>query len=204
MVVLISWFIECGLKNTSAAKRADQPALLSPLGMNKLSPAPIPRKEFTLDFLSLYTASGMLVLEINLLAFLLQGNVTGLVDFQRIFIISVLVLGFDLLLKCCAAARPAFYNYINVIVFLNSIAYLLMCLWEMELALGSGCTISQLFAINSFYLPLLYVNISKQIFARLSSSLIFMKEDLLLENVNYLKDAGSLMLIGINLYKTCE
>ncbi|XP_077211375.1 protein CANDIDATE G-PROTEIN COUPLED RECEPTOR 2-like [Tasmannia lanceolata] len=59
-----------------------------------------PGKELAWNILSLFTASGMLFLEISLLAFLLQGNhASGLEALTRTFVISGIILGADLLLK---------------------------------------------------------------------------------------------------------
>lgn len=50
--------------------------------------------------LSLFTSSGMLFLEVSLLAFLLQGNnASGVEALTRIFGISGVIVGFDILLK---------------------------------------------------------------------------------------------------------
>jgi hypothetical protein len=59
-----------------------------------------PGKEVAWNLLSLLTASGMLFLEISLVAFLLQENcVTGLQTLPRTFLVSGLIVGVDLLLK---------------------------------------------------------------------------------------------------------
>nr|ACU22884.1 unknown [Glycine max] len=59
-----------------------------------------PGKEFAWNLLSLLTTSGMLFLEVSLLAFLLQGNSTsGLEALTRTFGISGIIVGFDILLK---------------------------------------------------------------------------------------------------------
>ncbi|KAK8634177.1 hypothetical protein V6N13_015005 [Hibiscus sabdariffa] len=59
-----------------------------------------PGKEMVWNVLSLFTTSGMLFLEVSLLAFLLHGNhASGLQALTRIFIISGLIVGLDLLLK---------------------------------------------------------------------------------------------------------
>lgn len=55
------------------------------------------------NFLSLFTTSGMLFLEVSLLAFLFQGNtVNGLDALTRTFGISGLVVGLDIILKVSA------------------------------------------------------------------------------------------------------
>lgn len=52
------------------------------------------------NLLSLFTTSGMLFLEVSLLAFLLQGNnASGLEALTRVFGISGIIVGFDILLK---------------------------------------------------------------------------------------------------------
>ncbi|MFQ6646521.1 hypothetical protein Gotur_020133 [Gossypium turneri] len=57
-------------------------------------------KEMAWNILSLFTTSGMLFLEVSLLAFLLQGNhASGLQALTRTFVISGLIVGLDLLLK---------------------------------------------------------------------------------------------------------
>ncbi|CAN0920569.1 Protein CANDIDATE G-PROTEIN COUPLED RECEPTOR 2 [Linum grandiflorum] len=59
-----------------------------------------PGKEQTWNVLSLFTTSGMLFLEVSLIAFLLQGNyASGLDALTRTFAISALVVGLDILLK---------------------------------------------------------------------------------------------------------
>ncbi|KAF9624185.1 hypothetical protein IFM89_008123 [Coptis chinensis] len=57
-------------------------------------------KEFSWNLLSLFTTSGMLFLEISLLAFLLQGSyASGLDALTRTFVISGIILSVDILLK---------------------------------------------------------------------------------------------------------
>ncbi|PNX77417.1 putative G-protein coupled receptor 2, partial [Trifolium pratense] len=59
-----------------------------------------PGKELTWNLLTLFTSSGMLFLEVSLLAFLLQGNnASGVEALTRIFGISGIIVGFDVLLK---------------------------------------------------------------------------------------------------------
>lgn len=59
-----------------------------------------PGKELIWNVLSLFTTSGMLFLEVSLVAFLFQGNhVSGLEALTRTFIVSGLIVGLDLLLK---------------------------------------------------------------------------------------------------------
>ncbi|KAK7284301.1 hypothetical protein RJT34_19046 [Clitoria ternatea] len=59
-----------------------------------------PGKELAWNLLSLFTTSGMLFLEVSLVAFLLQGNnAGGLEAMARTFGISALVVGLDILLK---------------------------------------------------------------------------------------------------------
>lgn len=59
-----------------------------------------PGKEQAWNVLSLFTTSGMLFLEVSLLAFLLQGNhASGLQALTQTFVVSGLIVGFDILLK---------------------------------------------------------------------------------------------------------
>jgi len=59
-----------------------------------------PGKELVWNLLSLFTTSGMLFLEVSLVAFLFQGNyVSGLEALTKTFVVSGLVIGLDLLLK---------------------------------------------------------------------------------------------------------
>ncbi|XP_002512286.2 protein CANDIDATE G-PROTEIN COUPLED RECEPTOR 2 [Ricinus communis] len=59
-----------------------------------------PGKELTWNILSLFTTSGMLFLEVSLIAFLLQGNyASGLEALTRTFAVSALIVGLDILLK---------------------------------------------------------------------------------------------------------
>lgn len=59
-----------------------------------------PGNEVAWNILSLFTTSGMLFLEVSLVAFLLQGNsATGLHALTRTFVVSGLIVGLDLLLK---------------------------------------------------------------------------------------------------------
>lgn len=74
----------------------------------------LPGKEFEWNLLSLFTTSGMLFLEVSLLAFLLQGNSTsGVEALTRTFGISGIIVGFDILLKAIylfAFGIPIFIN----------------------------------------------------------------------------------------------
>ncbi|XP_068659298.1 protein CANDIDATE G-PROTEIN COUPLED RECEPTOR 2-like [Aristolochia californica] len=60
-----------------------------------------PGKEFSWNILSLLTTSGMLFLEVSLVAFLLQGNnhTSGLETLTRTFVISGIIVGVDIFLK---------------------------------------------------------------------------------------------------------
>ncbi|KAF7851727.1 hypothetical protein BT93_L3037 [Corymbia citriodora subsp. variegata] len=59
-----------------------------------------PGKEVAWNILSLFTTSGMLFLEVSLVAFLLQGNsASGLHALTRTFVVSGLIVGLDLFLK---------------------------------------------------------------------------------------------------------
>jgi hypothetical protein len=59
-----------------------------------------PGKELSWNILSLFTTSGMLFLEVSLIAFLLQGNyASGLEDLTQPFGVSALIVGLDIFLK---------------------------------------------------------------------------------------------------------
>ncbi|OVA13101.1 Uncharacterized protein family [Macleaya cordata] len=59
-----------------------------------------PAKELSWNLLSLFTASGMLFMEISLVAFSLQGNdASGLEALTRTFVVSGIIVGVDILLK---------------------------------------------------------------------------------------------------------
>lgn len=85
-----------------------------------------PGKEFAWNLLSLFTTSGMLFLEVSLLAFLFQGNSTsGLEALTRTFGISGIIVGFDILLKvilcfflqsCCQSLYGFYFTVLNVTV----------------------------------------------------------------------------------------
>nr|XP_010923606.1 transmembrane protein adipocyte-associated 1 [Elaeis guineensis] len=63
-----------------------------------------PGKEFSWNMLSLFTKSGMLFLEVSLVAFLLQGNhASGLEALTRTFVISGVIVSADILLKALYA-----------------------------------------------------------------------------------------------------
>jgi hypothetical protein len=62
----------------------------------------MPDRAFSWNVLSLFTKSGMLFLEVSLIAFLLQGNETsGYESLARTFVISGAVVCADVLLKVC-------------------------------------------------------------------------------------------------------
>lgn len=62
----------------------------------------MPDRAFSWNVLSLFTKSGMLFLEVSLIAFLLQGNETsGFESLARTFVISGAVVAADVLLKVC-------------------------------------------------------------------------------------------------------
>ncbi|QCD77698.1 Transmembrane protein adipocyte-associated 1 [Vigna unguiculata] len=73
------------------------------------------KRELSWNLLSLFTTSGMLFLEVSLVAFLLQGNnAGGLEAMKRTFGISTLVVGLDILLK-------AFYLFVfGIPLFVDS------------------------------------------------------------------------------------
>ena len=59
-----------------------------------------PAKQSSWNMLSLFTNSGMLFLEISLVAFLLQGNhATGSDALTRTFVVSGIIVAGDMLLK---------------------------------------------------------------------------------------------------------
>lgn len=65
-----------------------------------------PEKELSWNMLSLFTESGMLFLEVSLLAFLLQGNHAGGLDvLTRTFVISAVIVAADTLLKVTNDAK---------------------------------------------------------------------------------------------------
>ncbi|THU51867.1 hypothetical protein C4D60_Mb06t35580 [Musa balbisiana] len=193
-----------------------------------------PEKELSWNMLSLFTESGMLFLEVSLLAFLLQGNHAGGLDvLTRTFVISAVIVAADTLLKAIyifgfgvplfadnnetahqarwglwivhkllltavygsifcmhhskwrerLPARPAFYNYVCVMLLLNTMS-LFGCMLAGNGA-GFGIWLSNLITVcyHSLYLPLLYVIFLAD---------FFQEEDLRLENVYYseMKDAG--------------
>lgn len=60
----------------------------------------MPDRAFSWNVLSLFTKSGMLFLEVSLIAFLLQGNdASGFESLARTFVISGAVVAADVLLK---------------------------------------------------------------------------------------------------------
>lgn len=67
-----------------------------------------PGREAPWNILSLFTTSGMLFLEVSLMAFLLQGNhASGREALTRTFVISGLIVGFDILLKVLYSLSPS-------------------------------------------------------------------------------------------------
>lgn len=73
------------------------------------------------NILSLFTTSGMLFLEVSLMAFLLQGNhASGLEALTRTFVVSGVIVGLDVLLK-------VFFD-----ILLKSISFLLKLLFVIE------------------------------------------------------------------------
>lgn len=64
-------------------------------------------KELSWNMLSLFTESGMLLLEVSLLAFLLQGNhAGGLEVLTRTFVVSGVIVAADTLLKVINVVIP--------------------------------------------------------------------------------------------------
>jgi uncharacterized protein YneF (UPF0154 family) len=77
-----------------------------------------PGKELAWNVLSLLTTSGMLFLEVSLVAFLFQGNhVSGLEALTRTFVVSGLIVGMDFLLKVFFASSLKKNPLINNITF---------------------------------------------------------------------------------------
>lgn len=191
-------------------------------------------KEFSWNILSLFTTSGMLFLEISLLAFLLQGNyASGLEALTRTFVISGIILCVDILLKAIYVfgfgiplfidlngsknkvkwglwvvhkllltavygsilfmhhtkwrerlpAKPAFYNYIAIMLCLNAIALFACMLVGSGAGFGFGLYNFTTICYHAFYLPLIYITFLAD---------FFQEDDLHLENVYYseMKDAG--------------
>ncbi|XP_031131361.1 protein CANDIDATE G-PROTEIN COUPLED RECEPTOR 2 [Ipomoea triloba] len=188
-------------------------------------------KQLAWNILSLLTTSGMMFLEVSLIAFLLQGNYSsGQEALTRTFLISGLVVGLDMFLKAIyifgfgiqlfvlenngsqwglwvlhkllltaaygliffmyrsrwrerLPARPAFYNYISIMLGLN-VATLFACALAANGA-GFGLWLYNIMVIfyHAFYLPLLYVTFLAD---------FFQEEHMNLENAYYseMKDAG--------------
>ncbi|CDP18380.1 unnamed protein product [Coffea canephora] len=191
-------------------------------------------KEVAWSILSLFTTSGMLFLEVSLMAFLLQGNyASGQEALTRTFGISGFIVGVDIFLKglytfgfgiplfidnneeshrvkwglwvvhrllltgvygfiFCVyrsrwrerlPARPAFYNYITIMFFLNGLALFACALAANGAAFGLWLNEITTVCYHALYLPLLYVTFLAD---------FFQEDDLNLENVYYseMKDAG--------------
>jgi len=82
-------------------------------------------KQTSWNILSLFTNSGMLFLEISLVAFLLQGNTAVESDaLQRTFTISGTVAAVDMLLKVCFFCFPVISFTYKVKSMLLSFAYI--------------------------------------------------------------------------------
>ncbi|XP_031491359.1 protein CANDIDATE G-PROTEIN COUPLED RECEPTOR 2-like [Nymphaea colorata] len=191
-------------------------------------------KEFAWNLLSLLTTTGMLFLEVSLLAFLLQGNqYSGLEALMRTLIISGIIVCFDFFLKAIyifgfgvplfvdnkdeqdqhkwilwvfhrllltsvyamvffmhhtkwrdrLPARPAFYNYTGVMLFLNATALFACALMGIGAGFGFWLYSLTVLIYHALYLPLIYLTFLSD---------FFLEEDLHLENVYYseMKDAG--------------
>ena len=80
-----------------------------------------PDRAFSWNVLSLFTTSGMLFLEVSLIAFLLQGNeASGYESLARTFVISGAVVSADVLLKvsyCSTVLR--FYDVFSLFIINN-------------------------------------------------------------------------------------
>ncbi|XP_010259672.1 PREDICTED: transmembrane protein adipocyte-associated 1-like isoform X2 [Nelumbo nucifera] len=193
-----------------------------------------PGKDFSWNLLSLFTTSGMLFLEISLVAFLFQGNyASGLEALTRTFVVSGVIVCADILLKTIyifsfgiplfighdetkyqvkwglwvvhklllttvygviffmyhtkwrerLPARPAFYNYISVMLLLNALALFACAIVGNGAGFGFWLYNFTTVCYHSFYLPLLYITFLAD---------FFQEEDLHLENAYYseMKDAG--------------
>ncbi|CAN6477328.1 unnamed protein product [Victoria cruziana] len=191
-------------------------------------------KEFAWNLLSLSTTTGMLFLEVSLLAFLLQGNqYSGLEALMRTLIISGIIVCFDFFLKVIyifgfsvplfvdnkeeqdqhkwmlwvlhrffltsvyavvffmhhtkwrdrLPARPAFYNYTGVMLFVNATALFACALMGIGAGFGFWLYSLTVLIYHAFYLPFIYLTFLSD---------FFLEEDLHLENVYYseMKDAG--------------
>ncbi|XP_025983470.1 protein CANDIDATE G-PROTEIN COUPLED RECEPTOR 2-like isoform X1 [Glycine max] len=104
-------------------------------------------RKLTWNLLSLFTTSGMLFLEVSLLAFLFQGNNAGGLDaMKRTFGISTLVVGLDILLK----QKLPFTSMLQLCSFLMRLRHLLVALLELVLRLLSGCIVSRLSSTMHF------------------------------------------------------
>ncbi|KAH0826305.1 hypothetical protein HID58_031904 [Brassica napus] len=166
-----------------------------------------PGKEVAWNLLTLFTTSGMLFLEVSLVAFLFQGNyASGAEALTRTFLISGFVIALDLLLKAIYVfgfgvslfidnnenvqnwrerlpARPAFYKYITIMFALYGL-YLIASAFSANGA-HFGFWLYGVMSVcyHALYLPLLYITFLAD---------FFQEEDLNLENVYYseMKDAG--------------
>jgi len=93
-----------------------------------------PGKELTWNLLSLFTSSGMLFLEVSLLAFLLQGNnASGVEALTRTFGISGIIVGFDVLLKVILLfsleiSLSLCWLCMNSLAF-SLLGYISICIW---------------------------------------------------------------------------
>lgn len=72
-------------------------------------------KEVAWSILSLFTTSGMLFLEVSLMAFLLQGNyASGQEALTRTFGISGIIIGIDIFLKVLSTSHvKAFFFFLS-------------------------------------------------------------------------------------------
>ncbi|KAK2973853.1 hypothetical protein RJ640_003261 [Escallonia rubra] len=190
-------------------------------------------KEIAWNLLSLFTASGMLYLEISLIAFLLQENyASGLESLPRTFILSGLIVGVDIFLKTIfifgfevplfidsgtthrvkwglwtfyellltgvygfilfvhhskwrdmLPTRPAFYNYVIVMLVISAVASFACALAGTGAGFGIWLYNLVVVCYHTVYLPFVYVTFLAD---------FFQEEDLLLDNAYYseMRDAG--------------
>ncbi|TYG51136.1 hypothetical protein ES288_D10G232700v1 [Gossypium darwinii] len=154
-------------------------------------------KEMAWNILSLFTTSGMLFLEVSLLAFLLQGNhASGLQALTWTFVISGLFVGLDLLLKAIylfGFGVPLFIDNsehprqikwglwvvhrLVLTAIYGSILFMYHSKWRERLYSAT------IVCYHAFCLPLLYITFLADFFE---------EEDMRLENVYYseMKDAS--------------
>ncbi|KAL5749047.1 hypothetical protein ACOSQ2_026344 [Xanthoceras sorbifolium] len=157
-------------------------------------------KEVAWDLLSLFTSSGMLYLEISLVAFLLQESyASGLETLARTFIVSGIIVGVDIILKAIYVFGFGYPLFIDVEsthrikwglwiihkLLLTAVATALFACVLAGIGAGFGIWLYNLTVIcyHSLYLPFLFVTLLAG---------FLQEEDFLLDNAYYseMKDAG--------------